>query len=122
MYVYLLIEFQSTVDPWMAVRVMVYRGLLYQDLIKSKRVQRGENLPPVFPIVLYNGQNLWTAKQEIADLIAPMPPSLARYRPSHAYFLMDEGTVSQVNIACRTKSAGAGRGFQPPCPQSGSSH
>jgi hypothetical protein len=33
--VYLLLEFQSTVDPFMAVRIMVYLGLLYQDLIKG---------------------------------------------------------------------------------------
>ena len=32
-YVYLLLEFQSEVDPWMAVRLLVYVGLLYQDLI-----------------------------------------------------------------------------------------
>ena len=32
LYVYLLIEFQSTVDPFMALRMMVYLGLLYQDL------------------------------------------------------------------------------------------
>ena len=31
-YLYILIEFQSTVDPWMAVRIMTYVGLLYQDL------------------------------------------------------------------------------------------
>ena len=30
-YVYLLIEFQSRVDPYMALRMMVYQGLLYQD-------------------------------------------------------------------------------------------
>ena len=35
---YLLIEFQSTVDAWMAVRVMTYVGLLYQDLIRQKQV------------------------------------------------------------------------------------
>jgi len=29
LYVYLLIEFQSTVDRFMAVRIMVYLGLLY---------------------------------------------------------------------------------------------
>ena len=97
-YVYLLIEFQSTVDPWMPVRVSVYTGLLYQDLIKSKKVKRGEQLPPVFPIVLYNGQNRWTARQDIADLIAPMPPSLARYRPSHRYFLVDEGKVPMETL------------------------
>jgi hypothetical protein len=31
----LLLEFQSTVDPFMAVRLLTYLGLLYQDLIKQ---------------------------------------------------------------------------------------
>lgn len=35
LYVYLLIEFQSTVDALMAVRVMTYIGLLWQDLAKA---------------------------------------------------------------------------------------
>jgi len=34
-YVYILIEFQSTVDRFMAVRLMTYIGLLYQDLIRT---------------------------------------------------------------------------------------
>ena len=98
-YVYLIIEFQSTVDPWMAVRTMVYTGLLYQDLIASKEVRRGDMLPPVFPLVLYNGLGAWTARQEIAELIAPMPRSLARYQPSHRYFLVDEGRMPEETLA-----------------------
>lgn len=35
-YLYLLIEFQSRVDHFMAVRVMTYTGLVYQDLIRKK--------------------------------------------------------------------------------------
>lgn len=97
-YVYLLIEFQSTVDPWMAVRIMVYTGLLYQDLIKSKIVGNGDKLPPVFPIVLYNGCNRWSAKQEISDLITPMPPSLARYKPNQRYFFLDESSVPKEKL------------------------
>ena len=49
LYVYLLLEFQSTVDPWMALRILVYTGLLYQDLIKSGEVRSGQKLPAVFP-------------------------------------------------------------------------
>ena len=30
-YLYLLLEFQSTVDRYMALRMSVYTGLLYQD-------------------------------------------------------------------------------------------
>ena len=37
LYVYLLIEFQSCIDPFMNVRIMTYIGLLYQDLIKSRK-------------------------------------------------------------------------------------
>ncbi|WP_020503281.1 Rpn family recombination-promoting nuclease/putative transposase [Lamprocystis purpurea] len=33
LYLYLLLEFQSTIDAWMAVRIQTYVGLLYQDLI-----------------------------------------------------------------------------------------
>ncbi|MGH8475348.1 MAG: Rpn family recombination-promoting nuclease/putative transposase, partial [Methylococcales bacterium] len=40
-YIYLLIEFQSTIDHFMAVRLMTYTGLLYQDLIKSKQTLLG---------------------------------------------------------------------------------
>ncbi len=35
-HVYLLIEFQSRVDPFMAVRVLAYVALLYQDLIRAR--------------------------------------------------------------------------------------
>ena len=40
LYVYLLLEFQSTVDRFMAVRILSYTGLLYQDLIRSHRSTR----------------------------------------------------------------------------------
>ncbi|WP_430754974.1 Rpn family recombination-promoting nuclease/putative transposase [Magnetovirga frankeli] len=68
---YLLIEFQSTDDPHMALRMMVYVGLLYQDLIKAKAIKPGDPLPPVLPIVLYNGGDTWKAKTQIADLTPP---------------------------------------------------
>ena len=34
LYVLVLLEFQSTVDPYMAVRILVYTGLLHQDLVR----------------------------------------------------------------------------------------
>ncbi len=53
LYVYLLLEFQSTIDRFMAVRMLVYVGLLYQDLIRSGQLTAGGCLPPetvkIFP-------------------------------------------------------------------------
>jgi len=41
----------------MAVRILTYLGLLYQDLLQTKKIRPDEKLPPVLPIVLYNGKS-----------------------------------------------------------------
>jgi predicted transposase/invertase (TIGR01784 family) len=98
LYVYLLLEFQSTVDAYMAVRVLAYVALLYQDLIKSKQLQNGK-LPAVFPLVLYNGKRPWNAARAVEDLIEDGPDTLAAYRPRLKYFLLDEGRVPESELS-----------------------
>ena len=89
-YLYLLIEFQRQDDPTMAVRVLAYTALLYQDLIRAGVVARGDSLPPVFPLVLYNGQPPWHAARDVAEMIRELPDELLPYRPAQRYFLIDE--------------------------------
>lgn len=98
LYVYLLIEFQSRVDAWMALRMLVYVGLLYQDLIKTGIVASGEQLPPVFPMVIYNGEGRWTAARDISDLIANVSGPLATYQPRLKYWLLDEGRLTESEL------------------------
>ena len=93
-YVALLLEFQSTPDHWMALRTLSYTTLLLLDLVKTGNVHEHEGLPPVFPIVIYNGGKAWKAPQDVAALFAPMPESLKFYRPQHRHFLLDESRVS----------------------------
>ena len=76
LYLYLLLEFQSTVDPFMAVRLLTYLGLLYQDLIKQRALANSGRLPPMLPIVLYNGKPRWTAATELLNLIELAPGRL----------------------------------------------
>ena len=93
-YVALLLEFQSTPDHWMALRTLSYTTLLLLDLVKTGKVRENDGLPPVFPIVIYNGGKAWKAPQDVAALFAPMPESLKYYRPQHRHFLLDESRVS----------------------------
>ena len=55
LYVYVVIEFQSEPDPFMALRLLVYVGLLYQDLLRRQELPADGRLPPVLPLVLYHG-------------------------------------------------------------------
>jgi predicted transposase/invertase (TIGR01784 family) len=113
-YLYLLIEFQSTVDAWMAVRIMTYVGLLYQDLIKQKRVLPKRRLPPVLPIVLYNGDGKWTAKTNVADLIPKAPGLLAKYVPQMEYLLIDENRYKVADLALMKNLVAAAIRFERP--------
>ena len=98
LYVYLLLEFQASVDRFMAVRILTYTGLLYQDLIRSHALHQ-ERLPPVLPIVLYNGETRWTAAVELAALLEPAPAELQAYQPQQRYLLLDEGAYSDTHLA-----------------------
>ncbi len=90
LYLYLLLEFQSSDDYFMANRVMTYMGLLYQDIIRSESLKKGEKLPPVMPIVIYNGAPDWTGPVAIDSLIDPVHPALSAYTPHLSYFLLQE--------------------------------
>ncbi len=100
-YVYLLIEFQSTVDHYMALRLLTYLGLLYQDLQKSGSLLPDGKLPPVLPLVLYNGQKKWNAATSIAELIQEVSGGLAKYRPDFQYLLLEENDYPNENLPTR---------------------
>jgi hypothetical protein len=98
-YLYLLIEFQSSVDKYMALRMIVYVGLLYQDLVKRGEVLADGRLPPILPIVLYNGSQRWTAATDIADLIPAVPGLVSEFKPSLKYLLIDENAYSTSELS-----------------------
>ena len=91
LYLLLLLEFQSAVDRAMAVRMLTYTGLLYQKLLGEGVLRRHGALPPVLPIVIYNGRRTWSAPTDVSALIASGGAPLAQYQPSQRYFLLDEG-------------------------------
>lgn len=73
-YFYILIEFQSTVQRLMAVRVLHYISSFYMDYQESRQWKEIDKLPAVLPIVLYNGDEKWTAPTSISELIDSYPP------------------------------------------------
>ena len=99
LYVYLLLEFQSGVHPFMAARLSTYLDLLYQDLIRGRQLGRRRRLPPVLPLVLYNGRRRWTAPTDLADLIESGPAGLDAYRPRLRYLLIDESAYAEAQLA-----------------------
>jgi hypothetical protein len=101
-YLYLLIEFQSESDWWMAVRMQVYQGLLWQQIINEQNLKSGARLPPILLLVLYNGEPRWSAPREVSEIIALAPDStLWHWQPRVRYYLLDMGALAGDDLARR---------------------
>ena len=98
-YLYILLEFQSRVDHAMPIRLMHYVACFYDHLLKTRVTTPGGGLPPVFPIVLYNGSQRWTAEQDVYEMVQPEPPGFLRaYQPHLRYYLIDESRYTDDEL------------------------
>jgi hypothetical protein len=86
---YVLLEFQSQPDRWMALRMQVYSGLLHQELLKEGTLAPASNLPAVLPLVIYSGDEPWNASSELADLAPRVLRGLRGHQPTLRYRLIN---------------------------------
>ncbi|WP_017428916.1 Rpn family recombination-promoting nuclease/putative transposase [Vreelandella jeotgali] len=101
-YLYILLEFQSTVDQRMPLRMMHYVASFHDHLIKNGVTTAKKGLPPVFPVVLYNGNQPWTAVEDVYQMVRPKPPGFLRvYQPHLRYYLVEERSYSDEDLAER---------------------
>ena len=71
LYLVVMLEFQSTVDYLMPLRIRNYVDSFHMEQWRGRRFRSTDRLTPVLPIVLYNGASSWTAAARVIDLVTP---------------------------------------------------
>ena len=71
LYLVVMLEFQSTVDYLMALRIRNYVDRFHMEQWRDRRFRATDRLAPVLPIVLYIGRPRWTAAARVIDLVTP---------------------------------------------------
>ena len=67
--IFFLIEHQTKVDKKMAYRILEYSMEIIRGRIKNIKGQiEKAGIPTVIPIVIYTGEKVWNAKQEITEM------------------------------------------------------
>ncbi|OOM14533.1 Rpn family recombination-promoting nuclease/putative transposase [Clostridium saccharobutylicum] len=71
---YTLLEFQSTIDYRMPLRLLFYINEILREYIKNSGVEQRKNkkefkVPAVVPIVLYNATRKWNAPRYFKDIV-----------------------------------------------------
>lgn len=93
-FIYLLIEFQSSVDRFMSLRMLRYITEFYEYIVSAKKVKK---LPAVFPVMLYNGEKRWTASEQLGNLIERTIPD--KYIPEFSFYKIAENEFSNNLLA-----------------------
>lgn len=91
--VYLLLEHKSQSDP-----MTCFQMLRYIVRIWEQRLRKGQSLCPVFPLVIYHGQEAWSAPVGLEELIGG-PGVLFEYGVRMAFKILDIGQIPDELLA-----------------------
>lgn len=97
-----MLEFQATADRRMAARVLSYSGQLFQKRMRAADWRADSKLPPVLPIVVYNGRRRRFAPLEALETISGVSVALAPYWPRQRYSLLDMHGLRVEDLPCGT--------------------
>lgn len=86
----LLLEFQSTVDFYMPIRIANYTSGLFLNLGHQKIINiKTDPLPIVMPVVIYNGDSKWDVPTDLNSMYDNVPKDLVKYQLNQSYMLLD---------------------------------
>jgi len=107
---YVLVEMQSTVDFQMPYRLLSYMMEIWRDVLKNtSKEEAGRKefrLPSIVPIVLYNGENNWTASRNYRETLSEWE-MFGEHVLNFKYVLVDVNRYSKQELLKEASMIGA---------------
>jgi predicted transposase/invertase (TIGR01784 family) len=105
-YLYLLLEHQSTDDPLMAYRLLVYLVRIWERHVREHRGVT--SLPAILPLVVHHSKHGWTSPTSFAALYDLEPDALAAFAahlPDFHFLLDDLRAAGDASLRTRAMTA-----------------
>ncbi len=94
-FIHLLLEHQSTVDPWMPLRLLGYMVRLWE--LWRKQNPEEKKLPGIIPVLFYHGKDEWDVSVHFRDMI-DSPGLTEEFVPKFKYLLRDFSPLGDEEI------------------------
>ena len=108
LHIIVMLEFQSTVDWFMALRMQSYAVRIYESMWDGRTPNKKSRLPPILSIVVYSGRRPWNAVCSISNLVGtgtrpaePEPPEVPSFT-GESYVLVD---VQRLDLTALPKDS-----------------
>ena len=95
--VYCLLEHKSSPEYLVALQILRYMALEWHEMVKNKKIT-GNKLPPIIPIVVYQGHEDWDAGLNFQDVVDFPDEDFKAYAPDFEYLLWDLNHVDAHNL------------------------
>ena len=94
-FFYILWEHQSSIDHWMVLRLFCYMAQIWErwlaEIMSSKdpdEKRTEKKMPLIFPLVIYQGEETWTAPTSLSELTRGIiPDDIRPYFPDFRFHL-----------------------------------
>lgn len=103
---YVLFEHQSTVDPWMPLRLLEYMLRIWRAHLTDN--PKARRLPPIVPIVLHHSEHGWTAGTSFEGLFEmddAVATELMPFVPRFRFVLDDVSRATDDELRARAVTA-----------------
>jgi hypothetical protein len=111
--IYLLLEHQSTSHRFMALRMLLYVGRVWERWLDDH--PGASLLPPIVPLVVHHDRKRWSAAtvlSELVDVDAAAWPALAALVPNLRFLVDDLSHAEDADLTARSRTAFAELGLR----------
>lgn len=95
LWLYVLVEHQSTPDRWIRLRLLKYCCRIWERQLTAR--PRPRTLRPIVPLVFYQGMRGWTYSTEFADLFADAVRTQP-WVPHFTHGLIDQSALAPEDL------------------------
>jgi len=95
--VYLLFEHKSSPESLVGLQVLRYMALQWKEMYDQGQIAGGR-LPPIIPIVIYQGRASWKARASFQDLVEMPSDSFKAFVPDFSFAFFNIGELDERRI------------------------
>jgi len=95
--IYLLFEHKSYPDEMVALQILRYMALQWKDMIAQARIP-SRKLPPIIPIVIYQGQETWKVSSSFQDMVDMPSEEFKKFIPDFSFAFFNIGQVEDQKV------------------------
>ncbi len=95
--IYCLLEHKSAPEYLVALQLLRYMALEWDEMLKQEKIY-GNRLPPIIPIVVYQGDDDWPVSQEFQTVVDFPSDDFKAYVPNFHYALWNLVDVDEQKL------------------------